>query len=244
MTSLEWRAAITSERDKDGMFRVQPLPNGQFDGGGSGSYKLLLPTGLFARPLDAERDADLQPIRSCDVLIGEDGEERFIISTTDGRTIPTLPDPGKGGGGLYGAIPGSSWQTSYAYFVGSGIAGKTAGTFTLHIPAGSGGGAHEIVMDRADDTITVEHSAGHKITMTNTEVVVEFQAGGKITLNTVGAKIEGTLVEIGGSGGFPAVYDNGSLTAFFASVATAFGALGVPVAPPAAFASSTVTTRA
>ncbi len=244
MTALEWRAVTTSERDQEGMFRVQPLPNGQFDGGGSGSYKMMLPAGYFSRPLDADRDADLQPIRSCDALIGEDGEERFVMPTSDGRVIPTLPDPGKGSGGIYGAIPGPSWQTSYAYFAGSGAAGKTPGTFTAYVPAGSGSGAHTVVIDRANDKITIEHAIGHKITIEGTEVVIEFQTGGKITLSATGAKIEGTLVELGGSGGFPTVYESGSLAVFFANVIAAFSALGVPVAPPGAYSSATVTTRA
>ena len=98
MTALDWRAIATSERDQQGMFRIQPMPVGINDGGGSGSYLSLLPTSFFARPLDVERDVDQQPIKSCDGLIGEDGEERFVLPATDGRVMTILPDPGKGGG--------------------------------------------------------------------------------------------------------------------------------------------------
>jgi hypothetical protein len=243
MTVLDWRAIATSERDPQGMFRIQPMPVGINDGGGAGSYLSLLPTSYFARPLDAERDVDLQPIKSCDGIIGEDGEERFVIAMNDGRITTILPDPGKGGGGISGAIPGTSWRASYAYLVGSEVDGKTAGSFFLRVP-GSSSGNHEFKFDRADDTITLSHASGHTIIITPTSTVIEFSSGGKITLDVTGAKIEGTLVQLGGSGGFPVVYDNGSVAAFIANVITAFAGLGIPVAPPGAYTSATTSTRA
>ncbi len=225
------------------MFRIQPMPVGINDGGGAGSYLSLLPTGLFARPLDAERDAELQPIRSCDGLIGSDGEERFVMATSDGRMTTLLPDPGKGGGGIYGAIPGTSWRASYAYMVGSEVEGKTPGSFFLRVPA-SNNGNHELVFDRANDTITLSHSSGHTITLTTTSLTIEFSNGGTVTLDAAGAIVEGTLVQLGGSGGFPVVYDNGALAAFFANVIAALSSLGLVVAPPAGYTSATTTTRA
>lgn len=243
MTVIDWRAIATSERDAQGLFRIQPMPVGINDGGGAGSYLSLLPTGFFARPLDAERDADLQPIKSCDGLIGSDGEERFVFAVSDGRITTILPDPGKGGGGIYGAIPGTSWRASYAYMVGSGVDGKTPGSFFLRVPA-SGSGNHELVFDRANDTITLSHSSGHTITLSPTTVTIEFNNGGKVTLDATGATIEGTLVKLGGSGGFPVVYDNGALAAFFANVIAGLATLGIVVAPPGSYTSATTTTRA
>ena len=242
MTALDWRAIATSERDQQGMFRIQPMPVGINDGGGSGSYLSLLPTSFFARPLDVERDVDQQPIKSCDGLIGEDGEERFVLPATDGRVMTILPDPGKGGGGMWGAIPGTSWRASYEYIVGSGVDGKTPGSFFLRVPGGSSGN-HDLVVNRNDDTITLTHSAGHTLALTNTSIIVEFSGGGKVTLDATGAIVEGTLVRLGGSGGSPVVYDNGALTAFFANVVAALSSLGVVVAPPGPYTSATTSTR-
>jgi hypothetical protein len=240
---IEWRGVITSERDGQGMFLIQPAPNGQLDGGGASSYKALFPSNLFSCPIDAERDADLQPIYSCDALVGEDGEERFVVSMVDGRIVSVLPPPGKGGGGIYGAIPGTPWRSSHGYFVGTGIEGKTVGSFILQVP-GNTSGAHELLIDRADDTITIRHKSGHTITMTTTNIVIQFDNGGKITANATGVKVEGVRVELGGSGGFPVVYDNGALTTWIANITGALNTLGVPVAPPGPFSSATTSTSA
>lgn len=242
MIDIEWRGAITSERDEQGMYLIQPSPNGQQDGGGVGSYKSLLPSNLFSCPLDAERDADLQPINSCDVLVGEDGEERFVVSMSDGRVVSVLPYCGKGGGGIYGAIPGSTMRSSHAYFVGNDVNGKTAGSLILQVPGRDG--LHELLINRADDAITIHHGTGHTITMSTTNIVIQFEGGGKITANTTGVKVEGVKVELGGSGGFPVVYDNGALTTWIANITAALNTLGVPVAPPGPFSSATTSTSA
>jgi len=241
---FEWRSVIASERGEDRLIRFQPAPNNMLDGGAAGSYKALHPFPLFSRPPDAARDVDLQPIDSCDALVGEDGEERFVIAMTDGRLAVTLPDPGKGGGGIGGLIPqGASFTSSYAYFVGTGVTGKTAGSYEVRVP-GASSGAFRMSMEREDDTFTLDHPTGHKVFISPTEIVIQMQGGGKLSIDAATTKIEGVRVVVGGSGGFPAVFDNGSLTAFFANVVAALTALGIVVAPPGAFASSTVTTRA
>lgn len=214
-----------SERDDKGFINLQPTYYGEATGGPAVEAHFAL--GTFGRPLDPDPDVDAKNQGTgATALVGELGDELFVVPLQDPRYIPLLPDPGKGGAGLYGCIGGALPAVAYMLFWGAGGQNpigvtpqggggpKPPGSFTLRVPYASGQKACLIEVDLTEPDepeIRITHGDGPLIRITKDEV------------------------QLGDTGGSKVVVDDGSLLAYLAAVGAPHG-----LTPPPSITASKV----
>lgn len=229
--ALSYRRAEHSYRDESGFIRIQPDRHGGAEAGGR-AYEVLLPFGLYSRPLDPDKPLpqETQGRAAPALVLLESHGDGFAMPLGDARFGSLIPDCGAGGFTLATTLlDGAVKSVASLRIAGAGVDGVTKGTMEMRVPTPSGN-----MLIKADPggsgTVTISHPAGGSVVLTSTKA-------------TITAPV---TVELGGAGGQPPVMSPALLSylaalnvAITAGVASAGGTFTAP--PPPSLAATKVT---
>jgi hypothetical protein len=159
--SWDMGLGVLSEVDSDGFVGIQVDAYGEEDSGVE-TYEAHLPLGLYARPLDPEKDpnGEALPAGSATVLYAHEGGRGHAFPMGDPRAIRKLPKLRKGGAVFYAPASGG-----YVLWDGKDPNGvQREGSLVIGVPYGSK--AHTIqcgVREDGKEYVRIQHGEGNSV---------------------------------------------------------------------------------
>lgn len=171
---FDYGTCMFTTRLDNGYFGVQPDRHGGQDAGGP-AVEMMSPFGLFGRPQDPDLDQDGNLKAGANALVMEHGGEEFVMPCVDLRWGKLLPDPGKGGSGLYAATKiGGHLDVTTIVLSGDD------GSIKLKVPFSNGSKSNQFEV--TDTSIKATHADGPSLELSSTGVDAGGPGGAAVML--------------------------------------------------------------
>lgn len=226
-----------SDIDGDGFIQCQPDAYG---GQGGDPIEVLLPQGIWSRPLDPDTDQDGNISAACPMLVFSEGGKRFAIPLTDARSVKKLPSLRKGESMQHGPAANAVRCHEDGTVSISTTADGTPSGQTIYGRIGPKG--HHFVGPWG--TLKFDANGFHIFTASGARIDMGGIAGVPAPLNSLGAylRVMAPMVQVIGSaialGPTAGVADAAAKTGPIVAVLNALSAVLVALATPGAFAVS------